>query len=516
MILLFLAALATSYFSLVIDRAAVIDAALGLLLEKGETLDKRRVVEQVREDTSVKRWREDIKKVDLAQQELNERLNEEQGREKKLRLYGAEIPVPGIVAIPVWSALLFLFVAYVARKRNDCFVLLSRYIRSVRAHAGNRRPNLIDVAGAAPIWLAPLPFRDGNYVRAVDLKSMLGWDHRHVELSFGTGIVAAILLSAQIYALWLAAWYYGDVGIGAGFMSERVALVLMLATYLFAGGTVWLIWRRILMWPVPDHEADQQPPADPTRRQSAAFVLITAMLVMLGARTGQRSLVQVAGFDIGTRGNNPRYVKRIKLPSVQTKLSRGFYRNPSSDKNPEMQTVHYVDTNGNIRGIRSEAIWRRFESIPDDEAHTPEVLGRMPQHYRDWDMEHAAIELIQLNQRPAACDLLLAAVKMQLERAFGSPDGRFKKLNLRVFDLLAGLSVREDHVGHLDQMIDRIEKSPPRVRREIGNRVKKWRDTDGQWRWRERWTNRQHTIKWRWSICHDPKNKDRCRRTIAI
>jgi hypothetical protein len=113
--------------------------------------------------------------------------------------------------------------------------------------------------------------------------------------------------------------------------------------------------------------------------------------------------------------------------------------------------------------------------------------------------EAAAVE-IQKNEIENACNLLLFAIQYELQSAYrASRVSRFppykKAPSYRLYDLLAGVSVRANKPDYLSRMIEMIKKSPDRdTVKGFETRIAKWQDSNSKWH--SRWSNTNKPMSW--------------------
>jgi hypothetical protein len=115
-----------------------------------------------------------------------------------------------------------------------------------------------------------------------------------------------------------------------------------------------------------------------------------------------------------------------------------------------------------------------------------------------WSFEEAALAILRVgapNRKKSAevCQLLLAGIQHDLlfkqriknERKKGRP-------SFRLYDLLAGISVRYGQDKYLTELLEMIESSEHRLL--FQTRVEKWQDVTASWR--QRWRNRREPVRW--------------------
>jgi hypothetical protein len=148
-------------------------------------------------------------------------------------------------------------------------------------------------------------------------------------------------------------------------------------------------------------------------------------------------------------------------------------------------------------------------------------LNHVPRHRMQlaassWAFEEAAIHILsnpsttsvetdRVGKRfaPAqtkrVCQLLMSALVHDSIFKTRLPNPRKKgRLSFRLYDLLAGVSVRFKHHDHFAQLLQFIERLSPGERLLFQSRLGKWNDSRGGWR--IKWRDRKVPIIWRSSL----------------
>jgi len=114
--------------------------------------------------------------------------------------------------------------------------------------------------------------------------------------------------------------------------------------------------------------------------------------------------------------------------------------------------------------------------------------------------EQAAVSELQKKEIEVACDLLMFAIQYELQSAYrAARSSRFapyaKSPSFRLYDLLAGISVRFNKTDYLDRIIETIKSSKDKETiKKFETRLSKWQDANSKWR--GRWSDTNKPITW--------------------
>lgn len=208
-----------------------------------------------------------------------------------------------------------------------------------------------------------------------------------------------------------------------------------------------------------------------------------------------------------------------KCKPLRITLKQGFYqKQPQSNGNTakDQRTafsfadiLHYIGADGRFsqRGCLPS-----LESLTKVRAPTMSHVGtvassvtspvpRVHLATASWSFEEAVIAVfrqgpIGRKKSHEACQLLLCGIQHDLlfkqrinkERKKGRP-------SFRLYDLLAGVSVRYRQEESFNQLLEMIEGSGQRL--VFQTRLEKWQDVTGPWR--QRWRNRKKPVIWKGS-----------------
>jgi hypothetical protein len=209
----------------------------------------------------------------------------------------------------------------------------------------------------------------------------------------------------------------------------------------------------------------------------------------------------------------PRF-RRNKVTYFLSKLDPGFYLNPKS------QVIHYVGADKKVSAVKSVNESRLTPVKLDTTKQEPHVNRACASYV----FELEALSLLHQNEVDKACELLSYAVGQDLSRlVIRDPIIGGERLNdrhrsLRLFDLLAGVSLRTSRKKYLDEMIRTIENELNRSKQNVvekeqdrntdapelrspgsttalESRIKTWRDPKSNWH--RRWSNTKKKIEWK-------------------
>ncbi|MEE8297253.1 MAG: hypothetical protein V3R26_05420, partial [Hyphomicrobium sp.] len=212
-------------------------------------------------------------------------------------------------------------------------------------------------------------------------------------------------------------------------------------------GSVYYIWRHILIQPTSSLEDE---------------------LRTLEAKYGQKQSF--------------RHKYRIMTPGHDS----GFYVHIRS------KVLHYVTRDGFIRHCDPDLLVSHLRSAGSAVENILEAGGRQNLVYASVSTEEAALTSVASEAYDEACLLLLMGIwdDWTFKRKVG------RSPSVRLYDLLAAISVRHDKDTYLQEMIDFLRTT--RQERIFANRIKKWSEPGSNWN--RRWRDRSHRRRWRWSV----------------
>jgi|SRR6185369_5349321 len=201
----------------------------------------------------------------------------------------------------------------------------------------------------------------------------------------------------------------------------------------------------------------------------------------------------------------PRFRKRRKLELANLDLSPGFYLNPARS------VVHYLTGRPTFqfrKQVKEKKEENEKRSLKPFEPLNAKLALANPvsstTHVNlsrsSYFFEQAAAAEIKNQQIDRACNLLFHAIQLELQSAYRVVHvQRFppykKSESLRLYDLLAGLSVRFEKPDQLKHMIELIKNAKnPKVAQHFEVRLKKWQDSNG--RWHRRWSDKNKKVNW--------------------
>ena len=194
---------------------------------------------------------------------------------------------------------------------------------------------------------------------------------------------------------------------------------------------------------------------------------------------------------------SPRFPKH-KMVFTNLDLKPGFYLNPARG------VIHYLSGGPTPQLKKKE----KNGLTPADPTSTPvnatnrrQSKPRVDLYRSSYFFEQAAVAAINEKQIDRACTLLLYAIEYELRSAYRSLHARkfprFKQSpSFRLYDLLAGISVRFDKQDQLKRMIELIKNvRDQRVKQSFDSRIKKWEDANSSWR--RRWSDTNKQVSWK-------------------
>jgi hypothetical protein len=191
----------------------------------------------------------------------------------------------------------------------------------------------------------------------------------------------------------------------------------------------------------------------------------------------------------------PRFVKPHKIVLHKVDLKTGFYLNNES------KIIHYLADG------KSPQFMKKIGPTPVDptkarvNSSNPRASKpRVSISRASYSFEHAAAAEIKQKNIDRACDLLIYAVEYELQSAYRAARvDRFRPSkqspSFRLYDLLAGLSVRFNKPDYMKRMIDAINSvKDSKVRQSFDSRIKKWQDSQSGWY--SYWSDQNTPVKW--------------------
>ena len=197
----------------------------------------------------------------------------------------------------------------------------------------------------------------------------------------------------------------------------------------------------------------------------------------------------------------PYFTKPKKVRSAP-QLTPGFYLNPESS------VIHYVPEGKKPRytgGMDARRLQPKdpleaailsvksgVSGVNDSPANgsAPAKTPRVNPDRLSYSFEQAAISELKQNSIDKACELLLNAIQYEQQYVGGY------SASFRLYDLLAGVSVRFNKLDYLERMVAVIAKTRGlTAQRKLADRLNKWRDPNS--RWRKRWSDRSKQVQWK-------------------
>jgi len=209
--------------------------------------------------------------------------------------------------------------------------------------------------------------------------------------------------------------------------------------------------------------------------------------------------VQLAPFPEYAPKNHPRFAKLRKGLASALQLEPGFYLNPKS------QIIHYLPegqsfhSTGLIKAARLQPKdpTKVAIALPNPATRKPVGQPRVNRARASYSFERAAIAELKQNHIDRGCDLLIYAIQYELGYRAARPFRMFQTApSFRLYDLLAGVSVRFNKMEYLTRLISLTEsvKAPTAIKG-FAQRLTKWRDPQSHWY--RRWTDKSKRIEWK-------------------
>jgi hypothetical protein len=197
------------------------------------------------------------------------------------------------------------------------------------------------------------------------------------------------------------------------------------------------------------------------------------------------------------QGHSPRFrQKRPAVSALSTGRTEGFYiARPKSNLSintrfvPRPSVIQYIDFQGRMLFARSSRVDRLDVARPE-EVSFETALAHVNFQRASAIFEIAALERIRRKQYDESCQLLIAGIRHDLTFKASGRD----PLSLRLFDLLAIVSLRTDQKQHFDALQRIASESSDFGREQLSDRLSKWTDAGG--RWRRRMLDPKKRVTW--------------------
>jgi hypothetical protein len=417
-------------------------------------------------------------------------------------------------------AVLIPFLAWVTELRVAWIALeFSRYLGMTRGRA--LLPLALLAIFGTTVWIGGWWFFGERGIRLLD-RGRRRWL---------VGL-CGILLAAMSVVGW-----YPPIGIRLGFLLQQSLLWMALISVglLLMGVSACMysakgIAKRV--FPVSDRGY--------TRRGAmiaiagiAGLVMLTVLLPSLrrAARKGnnrKRGPLRLSLEQGFYRRQSPKEGKKAPRPVVLHYIGpKGRFSNRGSlpkrlEKEPPPASLRYgvVDVVGQghqkaslvaialspVRQGEREGPQQEMSVAANLRTGTPQPVGkpRLPRprvHLAtaSWSFEEAALAIIRKGaidrkRSKEICQLLLCGIQHDFvfKQRLGNK-GEKGRPSFRLYDLLAGISVRYQQEKYFDRMLELIERSEQRLF--FQTRIEKWQDVTGPWR--QRWRNRREPVTWK-------------------
>lgn len=397
----------------------------------------------------------------------------------------------------IWLTLISGWFYYIAFTRSEMLSLYARAIESCNLKNSNpldsyTKETLAQIVGVLPFWLAPLPHlqNESNQNDIFEIRNSQGLSIFLICFLALLGILLRIIYIGAKIISWrineqtkinklsgltstLPDWFWLDIVLAI------ISLILIIL-----GIQLW-----INTWQVSINSSQEVKNVSKNikRRKFIQYVvyfgvgIIATVLFVLYKNLDPKFFNQIAS---KFSQKKPRSVKKKKAPPLVTKFTpQEFYFNPNK------KIIHYVLDDKTILGISqtkflpNENAWKKasLQDLSLKKSTTPHLHLASA----SFSFEQAAIESLKNKNDKQACQLLLDGIKHDILFQIVNPGG---KPSFRLYDLLAGLTVRYQQDEYFNNMIDLIKNNP-----QFESRREKWTNKNSSWY--KRWENRKKRIE---------------------
>jgi hypothetical protein len=474
-------------------------------LSAEDTVDKENLEDRIeRAKGKIEEISKDAK--DLRRQSVN------------LSLASTALPSTLSFAPSFWLLTLFCWILYFTNRRASAHRNLAALLCSIKP-----QDRAFGVAGEGSVWLAPLPksvqietgAENGNVVDHRDILYALGWDRlteRNYRMIVFALTAGTLTLTGRVLFLALqftSAFAVDQKLVGASWRMPGTIVSVLLGCLCMM--TVITLLAR----------ASGGGDSDPLRRSRRMFVsggVGVGIALMVGldrdGLAGAWTEWLIAGPKTARRGAtsfpySPRYVTKDKkarrtynrrvVQPVGFANTLAYSSRPPQDGRTRRTKValHFADKAGKVRFSSILRGDKYLVQLEDDAAidwankgsESTDAFNYLPvAGTGTWVWEAVALARIEEQDSDGACKLLLAAVKVMVDR-------NIPVWNWRLCDLAAGLAVRskrEDFLAQLIALGDSRKGASARQQNAWDARVKSWQTSE----WRKRWTDHTKPVWW--------------------
>jgi hypothetical protein len=445
-----------------------------------------------------------LKTTEKALEEKSARIEELTREAVTLTVAGTVMPSRLPYAPTLWLAALLAWLAFFETLKLRSHKNLAAAV----AAYGSKRASF-GLSEESSLWLAPVPdeirLRLSGQTKPVIVSrsamlGFLGWtESEENRFRLVGALVWAGVFLVVVRMIWIDAELSSAIAVGLHITGYWARYVNYVGAALFSALCIVYLIRICFARVGPDRREVLLP-----RREALLFFGGTVgLLALIWSKSIVPSLLSDAPPDEGSEndlraiGGKPRFIakdrkeKRLFGYRVYIRLGRVgdvLVKARDSKLTRGSAAFHGVGSGGLARfysrpdrmsGLRR--IWpRTFRNLPAD--LPPPEGAKIPLRLRTASLEAAALALIEQGNLGGACDVLLGACQVSM---------RATHPNLRLFDLLAGLSVRypqaADYKGALEALISaaRAEDSPSAALLYLLNSPRRWSNP----RWNRRWSD---------------------------
>lgn len=408
---------------------------------------------------------------------------------------------------------------YLTLMRERAYRYLGNALRILRVDLNIPMKNIGDALGPRTWWITPLPRKSDGLVSTDDFAMALGWHSPLQANALWIGIFWFVMIGIQLRLTYIGFDYIGEFAkynlIEKAFSNQFVFFIQAIYIVLFGTTASLGIWW-LKPGNVPDRLLDPRAEMRVARRQ---FLVHLGSGCMVAFLVNKPTLYALKSISMPILGLNPRFKRRRSNPRsnvLQTK-SRGLHINQKT------KIAHYILDSGQLLGV-SMINEKNLVPVKFKDLMPPPYYPRAHITRASATFELTALKYIKNQDHKSACDALMAGIQYNKIKN--------KEPDFRLYDLLAGLSVRYNLPYYLNELREILEtfakdglirRSKARKHRSpllqfsqkikknldkhvseiaISSRLSKWQDSNSKWH--KKWTDKSKEIIWRALPMQDP------------
>ena len=382
-------------------------------------------------------------------------------------LPGFNFKVSAVWAPILWQILSLGLLIYIVLSRRNVLQWIGRAVRIYKKELSASHDDLRYLSEGIHWWMYPLPAEDNKEVTSEDYLNILGVKSRY-SWKF---LLVVLLFGATLYS------HFQMINIENYVLSQAKGLTFSLHDILFGIGIIHIILILLVIYfwftikTVPTHFALESDHNALSRREwvGAFSVLAISTLTI----RNWKKIVSVIWY------NNPRFVEKKPIRSRESYLESGWYRNIKSN------VVHWVNSQGKIR-VSSPINPGNLEKLSIDAILNSESDSKLKINPKraTVSFEEACIEEFKKDNIDLACQYLM--------RGIDYSENHNSQSSIRLYDLLAGISVRYDCPYYLEDMLQKIGNYSDDFR--FQSRKYNWLNPQSDWY--RKWSDKNQTIYW--------------------